>query len=190
MSKPVENNQHERYMRSMVKNFKETLKDVDSFTYLGLATWMVKVKKPSIELSTFHLYRWAVSACLKVNIETKNGKIRDLKAALKVLEDDIKNTVQPAKLPTSSNESRYSIFTKITQKNGWDKTICAPFFFANNTDPGGVKRMQEKINAKATKSILPAEVALIQCMELLKKEGYDIENVAFDEQGKMKLKKY
>ena len=166
------------------------------FTFTGYAQWLVDDKKPTIGKEggentvsdkTWAQYRLSATHCFKIAIENKNGNLKDLTAAIGILNATIKDIPKVTKPAQSTSSDRGDLLSSIVNRNGFDKHLLAPIFFAAPTSPYIVKRMQEKINGIKAKPVSVAEASLIQFVELATNIGFDISTVKYDSKGVMTI---
>jgi hypothetical protein len=89
---------------------------------------------------------------------------------------------------TEEQVARYKLVTKICKKHSFGKDTLGTWLYAGYSDTNA-KQAQSKIHAKPRRSFVPMESALIQALDLLAKEGYDVTNATFDKSEKLKIKK-
>ena len=89
---------------------------------------------------------------------------------------------------TEEQVTRFHRVTAICKKRKFSKDTLG-LWFHSGMDKAGPKRAQEKLYAKPRRSFTPADYTLVQVLDLLEKEGYDVNNATFNSEGKLKISK-
>lgn len=88
---------------------------------------------------------------------------------------------------SADDQARHKIISSICKKHDFDKTVLSNWFYMNQ-DIVNTKTVQSKFHAKNTRAFQVIESSLVQALDLLAKEGYDVTNAEF-KNGKLKIKK-